>query len=81
MKESLLTEKERELLYQVILDIETGGHLLHPRPKEYWDFTKVYSEAEFAENPTPKQEQMREFRRQCVDYSYWESLPEEERLF
>lgn len=81
MKEILLTEKELELLYQVILDIETGHNLIQPRDKEYWDFFKVYSEAEFAENPTPKQEQMREFRRQCVDYSYWESLPEEERLF
>lgn len=81
MKECLLTEKEKELISRIGCDLQTGNHLLRPRSEEYWAFGKEFAEACITQNPDGKQKEMLEYYRQCTDYSYWNSLPEEERLF
>ena len=77
----LLTKEETELINQATVDNETGNHLLRPRSDEYWAMRKVIYEAFKAQNPTPKQEQILEYMKQCSDYFYWKKLPEEKKLF
>ena len=81
MKNTILTEEEKDLICQVVCDLLTGNHLLRPRSAEYWEFAKVLSEAKEAKEPTEKQRQMVEYCRQCSNYSYWKNLPENEKMF
>ena len=81
MKNSILTEKEKELISQFGCDLQTGNHLLYPRSEEYWAFGKEFTEAREALEPTEKQKEMLEYYHQCTDYFYWKNLPDEQKMF
>jgi hypothetical protein len=81
MRNSMLTEKEKELISQFGCDLQTGNHLLCPRSEEYWSFGKEFVEAREALEPTEKQKEMLEYYRQCTDYFYWKNLPDEQKMF
>ena len=81
MKECNLTQREKQLICRISSDLQTGNHLLFERGQEYWDFGKEFSEAYAAEVPTDRQKQIVEYYRQCSDYSYWNSLPDDEKFF
>jgi hypothetical protein len=81
MRNSILTEKEKELISQFGCDLQTGNHLLYPRSEEYWSFGKEFTEAREAPEPTEKQKEMLEYYHQCTDYHYWNNLPDEQKMF
>ena len=81
MRNSVLTEKEKELISQIGCDFQTGNHLLRSRNEEYWIFAKYFEEARNTLKPTEKQKEMLEYYRQCTDYSYWENLPDRDKMF
>lgn len=77
-----ITDYEKELLSQVACDNETGNHLLgRKRPNGYWDMRKEWQEATNATNPNCRQQEILEYVHQCSDYDYYNSLPQEEKLF
>ena len=80
----LLTKEECELLTRIATDSQTGNHLLHPRSEAFWKMGREYAEADDAVKAgkaTERQEQMVEYVRQCQDYFYWRTLPEDKKLF
>lgn len=81
MKNTILTEQEKEHLSRIGMDLQTGNNLLFRRSKEYWDFHKIFLDAMRAKDPTDKQKEIREYYKQCTNYDYWNSLPDDEKLF
>lgn len=77
----LISEKEMDLLEKINLDLATGAHLVNPRSDEYWKLQQEIYEAINAKEPTERQAQMLEYIKQCSDYFYWKTLPEEKKLF
>ena len=78
----LLTEEETQLIEQAVCDDATGNHLLgRKRPEGYWEMRKEIYDASINELPTEREKQINEYYKQCGDYFYWKSLPEEEKLF
>ena len=80
----LLSEEECKLLNLVVNDNATGHHLLCARTDDYWQMRKSLHEAWAAISSgtiTPKQLQMIEYCKQCNDYFYWKSLPDDKKLF
>lgn len=79
-----ISQTECNLIEQIACDIDSGNHLLRPRSKEYWNMWNIMVEARDAEKKgvaDTKQKEMVEYERQCRDYSYWNSLPIEKKLF
>lgn len=56
-----LTNDDKKLIYQVILDLETGHHLLSERPKEFWDMLLEYGNAKNSDNKTKRQREIMEY--------------------
>ena len=81
MKNTILTEQEKEHLSRIGMDLETGNHFLFPRSREYWDFHRTFLEAMRSKEPTEKQKEIREYYKQCTNYDYWNNLPDDEKLF
>lgn len=81
MRTNTLTEKEKELISQIVCDLETGNHLLRPRSEEYWAFSKEFAEAHMTQTPNEKQKEILEYYRQCTDYHYWNNLPDRDKMF
>ena len=85
MKENLLlTEEECNLIDAINCDNESGRHLLGKRSEDYWDMRVTIEKARLRRNlgqATEKELQTLEYMKQASDYSYWEKLPEEEKLF
>ena len=79
--EILLTEEERRLVCEISGDFESGNYLIHLRSERYWEFLNEFMQAMNTENPTEKQLQIREYHHQCSDYFYYESLPNDKKLF
>lgn len=81
-KDLLLSENECRLIEQACCDNETGNHLLgRKRPDGYWEMrTEIYL-ASIAEQPTEREAQINEYCKQCSDYHYWKSLPDDEKMF
>lgn len=81
MKNTILTEQEKEHLSRIGMDLQTGNHLLYPRSEEYRAFSKEFAEAYITQNPNEKQKEILEYYHQCTDYFYWKNLPDDEKLF
>ena len=81
MRDSKLTQREKELISKIGCDLQTGNHFLFPRTKEYWEFHKTMHDAVEAKEPTEKQKDILEYYRQCTDYYYWKNLPDEEKMY
>lgn len=77
----LITPQEMQILSNIATDQATGNHLIRPRSREYWKMRAEVGEAFDANPPTPRHAQMLEYIKQCSDYSYWLSLPDEKKLF
>lgn len=80
----LLTEEECNLIDTINCDNSSGRHLLSERSEEYWNMRVAIEEARLHKNlgqATEKELQMIEYQKQASEYSYWKSLPEEDKLF
>lgn len=76
-----LTNKEKEILSQIVCDNETGHHLLHRRSGDYWRIRNEWVAAGKAVTPTDRQKNICEYVHQCSDYDYYNSLPLDKRMF
>ena len=81
MRNTTLTDKEKELISQIACDQESGNWLIRPRTDEYWAFYRDFCDAAYAKEPTERQTDILEYYRQCSDYYYWKNLPDEEKMF
>lgn len=81
MRNSILAEKEKELISRIGCDFQTGNHLLYPRSEEYRAFSKEFAEAYITQNPNEKQKEILEYYHQCTDYFYWKNLPDRDKMF
>ena len=77
----MLTKEEKEILSQIACDNETGIHLLNNRPEKYWFLRNEWAAAEMTTVRTERQSEICEYVRQCSDYDYYQSLPNEKRMF
>ena len=78
----LLTDEETSLIEQAVCDNATGNHWLgRKRPDGYWKMRKEIYYASIIIPPTDRQKQINEYYKQCSDYWYWKSLPDEQKLF
>ena len=80
----LLTEKECNLICMINADNETGRHLITERSEEYWNMRVEIQEARLRcniGNASEKDKQIVEYQKQASDYHYWNSLPEDKKLF
>lgn len=77
---SLLTERDKRFISQIASDMESGHDLLCKRSHHYYQMRKKLSEAREAKLPDAKQAEILEVFKQCSDYSYYQSLPLNERL-
>ena len=78
------SERECRLIERMACDLETGNHLLRDREDDYWSMWNLMIVARKAEEvgtANEKQLEMCEYERQCRDYSYWNRLPEDKKLF
>lgn len=84
-KENLLiTEEECALIDRINCDNETGRYLLDERSEEYWNMRVAIEEARLncrIGNATEKQKQIVEYQKQSADYDYWNSLPDDKKMF
>lgn len=83
-----LNSEEVIALNQIVTDLETGHHLLHPdnpiRQGQYYknligEVKELNSQNH--EDLSDRQLEIQEFMKQCSDYYYWISLPNEEQYF
>ena len=81
MRNTVLTQREKELINQIACDHENGNYLIRPRTDEYWAFRKDFCDAAYANELTERQADILEYYRQCSDYSYWKNLPDDEKMF
>lgn len=82
MKNTILTDKDKELISQIVCDDATGNHLLGRKRQEgYWEMREELVEARDSEALTERQADILEYYKQSSDYAYWKSLPIEKRLF
>lgn len=78
----MLTKEEKEILSMVACDNETGNHLLgRERSKDYWYLRNEWAAASTMTVRTERQAEICEYVRQCSDYDYYQSLPNEKRMF
>ena len=80
----LLSEEECDLIEQINLDNANGRHLLNDRTQDYWNMRVTIEQARLHKNlgqATEKELQIVEYQKQASEYSYWESLPDEKKLF
>ena len=80
----LLTEKECNLIDAINCDNSSGRHLLSERSEEYWNMRVAIEEARLHKNlgqATEKELQALEYMKQGSDYEYWNSLPDDKKLF
>lgn len=83
-KNLLLTEEECNLIDEINCDNASGRHFLNERSEDYWNMRVIIEEARLHRNlgqATKKELQILEYQKQSSDYSYWESLTEEDKLF
>lgn len=64
---SLLTHKERRLISQVVIDCETGHHLLYKRSDEYKAMFKEVIDAIHATSQTDRQREISEYVKACTN--------------
>ena len=83
-----LNPEEVMALNQVVTDLETGNHLLYPnshiRQGQYYKNLMGEVKELNSQNPenlSDRQFEIKEFMKQCSDYTYWISLPNEEQYF
>lgn len=77
-----LTKEDQENISQIVCDDDTGNHLLgRKRSDEYWQMRGELFVARHTFLPTQRHIEMLEYYRQCSDYEYYHSLPQEKRLF
>lgn len=75
-----ITSEQRKIYNQIACDLETGNHLIRPRSKEYWiEFERVSNIYKSSER-TELEDAILQFIRECSDYDYFHSLPEDQRL-
>ena len=83
MKNTILTERERNLICRAATDIESGNYLICPR--SYSELTMVDEVLATINTPEEKrsdrQKEIMEYYHQCTDYDYWNNLPDDEKLF
>lgn len=78
----MLTKEEKEILSQIACDNETGNHLLgRRRSDEYWLMRDELVMIRQGILPTERSIELQEYLRQCTDYDYYHSLPQEKRMF
>lgn len=76
-------------LNTIVTDLESGHHLLYPSGhiRQYGYYKKLMAEVQelkSIQNPrelSGRQLEIQEFMKQCSDYYYWISLPNEEQYF
>jgi len=79
-----ISDEEAHLIERINSDLQSGNHLLRPRDDKYWSMWNlmiVARKAEMLHTADERQKEMCEYERQCSDYFYWNSLPEEKKLF
>jgi hypothetical protein len=83
MKNTILTEREKNLICRAATDIESGNYLICPR--SYSELAMVDEVLATINTPEEKrsdrQKEIMEYYHQCTDYDYWNSLPDDEKLF
>lgn len=81
----LITDEETSILDHINCDDANGGHLLSQRSEAYWKMRSEVAEAarleESGRQMTGRQKQILEYLHQGRDYAYWNSLPDEKKLF
>ena len=63
---SLLTDEERSLISQAVMDHETGNHLLYKRPDEYHLIVSEIVDALAAKQPTERQIEIKAYMKACT---------------
>ena len=82
MKNTILTDNDKEFISQIVCDDATGNHLLGRKRQEgYWEMRKEIVEAKNSESLTERQIDILEYYKQSSDYTYYQSLPIEKRMF
>jgi len=77
-----LTKEEQEIISQIVCDDETGNHLLgRKRSDEYWQMRDELFVARQTLLPSQRFVDILECYHQYSDYTYYNSLPKEKRLF
>ena len=83
MKNTILTEREKNLICRAASDIESGNYLI--RPRSYSELAMVDEVLATINTPdngrSDRQKEIYEEYRRCTDYDYWKNLPDDEKLF
>ena len=61
----MLTEEEKNLICQIVMDDESGNHLLRPRSNTYWNMREEVHEAVLSDNQDDRQKEIVEYFKQC----------------
>jgi hypothetical protein len=76
----MLTKTEKNTLSKIIMDEESGAYLTRSRSRKYFELRKELNQALETDNPNERQKMLIEFSKQCRDFEYYNSLPDEKKL-